>query len=90
MTRRYAPRLPNAVWREARRFWEETRRCSAADVADRFGTTLAAVKHRITREQWTRGFTYRVTPVDHLCPTCAGRADRRSLLIRLDTPIGEP
>jgi hypothetical protein len=89
MTRRYTPRISAALWSEARRYWEQTPRCRADDVAHRFGTSRDAVKHRITRERWTRGFTYRMTPVDHLCACCALRASGLSLLVQLDAPLGQ-
>jgi len=87
MTTIRTPSLPAKTWLTARLYWEQDRDVTADDVAARFGTTRAAVKHRITRERWTRGYTYVMAPVDGLCPGCRTAARGRSMTIRLSSPL---
>lgn len=87
MPRTYTARLPAAVWLEAQRYWEQHPKANADEVALRFGTSRVAVKHRITRERWTRGFTYQMAPTDYLCLDCAAAANRRTITVRLMAPL---
>lgn len=89
MPRPYVPRLSAAVWLEAQRYWEQHPRTNADEIARRFGTSRAAVKHRITRERWTRGFAYQLTPTDDLCPVCAAAAQGRTITVRLMAPFAQ-
>lgn len=87
MPRPYVPRLSAAVWLEAQRYWEQHPKANADEIALRFGTSRVAVKHRITRERWTRGFTYQLAPTDDLCPVCAAAAHGRKINVRLMAPL---
>ena len=87
MPRPYIPRLSAAVWLEAQRYWEQHRRANADEIALRFGTSRAAVRHRITRERWSRGHTYRVTLIDNICAACADAVHDKAFNVRLMAPV---
>lgn len=87
MPRPYVPRLSAAVWLEAQRYWEQHPRANADEIALRFGTSRIAVKHRITRERWTRGFAYQLAPTDDLCTVCAAAVRGRAITVRLMAPL---
>lgn len=87
MGKPYTRRLSAEEWYEARLFWEQNRKVNADAVAAKFGTSRAAVRHRITREVWTRGFRERVAPIADLCRRCFDREVNRSVYVTFLAPF---